>query len=131
MGSLLHSALSTQHSALTKASRFLFVPDDQVVYQPDAVEKVLKKGDGQGLTVLRELSPILERVGEWTAAALEHAVNGYCQEKSLGLGKVAQPLRVAVSGGTVSPPIFESLELLGRERTLLRIDRCLAAAERP
>ena len=43
----------------------------------------------------------------------------------LKLGKVAQPIRVAVSGGTVSPPIFESLEFLGRARTLARIDRCL------
>jgi glutamyl-tRNA synthetase len=106
----------------------LFTPDDAVEYQADAVEKVLKKGDGQGLAVLRDLGPVLEGVGEWTAGALEAAVNGYCQEKALGLGKVAQPLRVAVSGGTVSPPIFESLELLGRERTLGRIDRCLRAA---
>ena len=46
-------------------------------------------------------------------------------EALLGLGKVAQPIRVAVSGGTVSPPIFESLEFLKRERTLARLDRCL------
>ena len=112
-----------------EASRFLFVPDEQVGYQPDAVEKVLKKGDAQGLTVLRELRPVLAGVGGWTIAGLEGAVNPYCEQKGLGLGKVAQPLRVAVSGGTVSPPIFESLELLGRESTLNRIDRCLAAAQ--
>ena len=111
-----------------EASRFLFVPDEQVRYQPDAVDKVLKKGDGQGLTVLRELRPVLEGVGQWTVAGLEAAVNPYCEAKGLGLGKVAQPLRVAVSGGTVSPPIFESLELLGRERTLARLGRCLEAA---
>jgi glutamyl-tRNA synthetase len=46
----------------------------------------------------------------------------------LGLGKVAQPLRVAVTGTTVSPPIFESLEMLGKDRTLARIDRCLTVA---
>jgi glutamyl/glutaminyl-tRNA synthetase len=42
------------------------------------------------------------------------------------LGKVAQPIRVAVSGGTVSPPIFQSLEFLGQSATLKRIDRCIA-----
>ena len=111
-----------------EASRFLFTPDEQIAYQGDAVEKVLKKGDAQGMTVLRELRPVLASVGDWSAPALEAAVNHYCEQKGLGLGKVAQPLRVAVSGGTVSPPIFESLELLGRDRTLGRIDRCLAQA---
>ena len=111
-----------------EASRFLFVPDEQIVYQPDAIEKVLKKGDAQGLSVLREIKGVLEPVTDWTAANLESAVNRYCEQKSLGLGKVAQPIRVAVSGGTISPPIFESLEMLGRERTLSRLDRCLRAA---
>jgi glutamyl-tRNA synthetase len=111
-----------------EAARFLFTPDEGIVYQPDAIEKVLKKGDGQGLAVLREVRPVLEGAGEWTPVNLEAAVSRYCEQKGLGLGKVAQPIRVAVSGGTVSPPIFESLELLGRDRTLTRIDRCLAAA---
>ena len=110
------------------ASRFLFIPGEQVTWQPDAIEKVLKKGDAQGLAVLRDLRPILERVTDWTAPTLEAAVNSYCEQKGLGLGKVAQPLRVAVSGGTVSPPIFDSLEMLGHSRTLRRIDRCLDAA---
>jgi glutamyl-tRNA synthetase len=59
---------------------------------------------------------------------LETAVKQYCDAKSLGLGKVAQPLRVAISGSTVSPPIFESLEFLGKDRTMTRLDRCLATA---
>jgi glutamyl-tRNA synthetase len=111
-----------------EASRFLFMPDEQIVYDPDAVEKVLKKNDAQGLNVLRDVRPILEGVADWTAHNLEAAVNRYCETKGLGLGKVAQPIRVAVSGGTVSPPIFESLEMLGRERTLSRMNRCLEAA---
>jgi len=111
-----------------ESSRFLFVPDDHIEYQADAVDKVLKKNDGQGLNVLRDLQPILASVTDWKAHDLEAAVNRYGEEKGLGLGKIAQPIRVAVSGGTVSPPIFESLEMLGRERTLARIDRCLTGA---
>jgi len=109
-------------------SRFLFVLDDQITYEPDAVEKVLKKQEGQGMTVLRDLRPILANVTDWTAHALDAAVKHHAEEKQLGLGKVAQPLRVAVTGTTVSPPIFESLEFLGRERTLSRINRCIGAA---
>jgi glutamyl-tRNA synthetase len=111
-----------------EASRFLFMRDDEIVYQADGIEKVLKKGDAQGLAALREVRGVLAGVSEWTAASLEAAVNGYCEQKQFALGKVAQPVRVAVSGGTISPPIFESLEFLGRERTLARIDRCLSVA---
>src|SRR5205823_14965053 len=64
-----------------EASRFLFMPDEQIVYQPDAAEKVLKKGDGQGLAVLRDLRPVLDSAGDWTVANLEAAVNGYCEQK--------------------------------------------------
>jgi glutamyl-tRNA synthetase len=111
-----------------ETSRFLFVPDDRIEYQPEAVDKVLKKNDALGLNVLRDLRPILAGVANWTAHDLEAAVNHYGEQNGLGLGKIAQPLRVAVSGGTVSPPIFESLEMLGRDRTLTRIARCVAAA---
>jgi len=111
-----------------ETSRFLFQTDDQIAYEPDAVEKVLKKNDGQGLAVLKDLLPLLTAVTDWKAANIEHAVNAYVEQTKLGLGKVAQPIRVAVSGGTVSPPIFESLELLGKDKTLVRIDRCLTVA---
>jgi glutamyl-tRNA synthetase len=50
------------------------------------------------------------------------------EERSVGLGKVAQPVRVAVSGGTVSPPIDVTLEILGREETLRRLERAQVVA---
>jgi glutamyl/glutaminyl-tRNA synthetase len=106
-----------------EASRFLFTADEQITYTPEAVEKVLNKQNGK--SVLAELRPLLAGVSSWTAASLDGAVKGYAERTGLGLGKIAQPLRVAVSGSTISPPIFESLEMLGRERTLARINRCL------
>jgi glutamyl-tRNA synthetase len=114
-----------------EACRFLFTPDDAIEYADDAVEKVLRKGNNAGLTALRDVRGVLETVTHWTAAGLEGAVKGFCDRTGLGLGKVAQPVRVAVSGTTVSPPIFDSLEFLGRERTLGRIDRCLALVDGP
>ncbi|WP_044560048.1 glutamate--tRNA ligase [Azospirillum sp. B4] len=58
---------------------------------------------------------------DWTAATLEGIVRAYAEETGLKLGKVAQPLRAALSGSTVSPPIFEVAEVLGRAETLARI----------
>jgi glutamyl-tRNA synthetase len=109
-------------------SAFFFTADEQIVYAPDAMEKVLKKNEKQGLNALTAIGPVLAGVSEWTAAALEAAVKNYCESTGLGLGKVAQPIRVAVSGTAVSPPIFESLEFLGREMTLARIARCISVA---
>ena len=60
------------------------------------------------------------------AGAAAHAVvHGVAERRGLGLGKVAQPIRVAVSGDAVSPPIDETLELLGREQTETRIARAI------
>ncbi|TWB44317.1 glutamate--tRNA ligase [Nitrospirillum pindoramense] len=60
-------------------------------------------------------------VPDWTAATLEGVVRAYAEETGLKLGKLAQPLRAALSGSTVSPPIFEVAEVLGRVETLARI----------
>jgi glutamyl-tRNA synthetase len=78
------------------------------------------------LTALQAARGILAAVADWTAANLETAIKTHCESAGLALGKVAQPIRVAVSGTTISPPIFHTLEFLGRERTLRRIERCLS-----
>jgi glutamyl-tRNA synthetase len=108
-----------------EASRFLFVPDEQIEFDPQAVEKVLRKNNAAGLSVLRDIRAILENVPQWHAHDIEEAVKNYCEQKQLGLGNVAQPIRVAISGSTISPPIFQSVEFLGKMPTLARIDRCL------
>jgi glutamyl-tRNA synthetase len=108
--------------------RFFFVPDDQIAFDAKAVEKVLKKDGGAGLATLEEVRALLAGAPEWRAEPLEGAIKQYCEGKGLGLGNVAQPIRVAISGTTVSPPIFHSLEFLGKERSLARIDRCLKQA---
>jgi glutamyl-tRNA synthetase len=103
----------------------LFAADDAYEYQEKAVRKVLAKGDGAGFEALRALRPRLAEC-EWTPEATHAAVEAVCEELGVGMGKVAQPLRVAVTGSTVSPSITDTLELLGRDKTLARIDRCLA-----
>ena len=63
----------------------------------------------------------------WQATKLHELVQAVAAESGAGLGKVAQPIRVAVSGGSVSPPIDVTLEILGRDTTLQRLDRAIAA----
>ena len=108
-----------------ESSAFLFIPDDQIQYDAGAIDKVLLKQEKQGATVLRDLRIVLSNLTDWTTHTLESAVQSYCDAKQLALGKVAQPLRVAITGNTISPPIFPSLEMLGKPSTLSRIDRCM------
>ena len=76
-------------------------------------------------TPLRQLREALTALPEWRAESIHEAVQRVAGERDLALGKVAQPLRVAVSGTAVSPPIDVTLELLGRAKTLARIERAL------
>jgi len=105
-------------------SGILFEDDDAVEYDPKAVKKVLAKADGQGWSVLGELRGLLADC-DWAEAPLDKLIADYCQQHDLGMGKVAQPLRVAVTGRTISPGLTDTLLLLGKDRTLGRIERCL------
>jgi glutamyl-tRNA synthetase len=101
---------------MAENSRFFFT--EEVALDPKAADKHLS-ADARAL--LAELRGRLAALGDWTAAAVHAELEGLAKEKSLGLGKVAQPLRVAVTGGTVSPPIDQTLALLGQARTLARL----------
>jgi glutamyl-tRNA synthetase len=101
---------------MAEGSRFFFV--EEVTLDPKAAEKHLT-ADARGL--LRELAARFEQLSDWNPAALHGTLEAFAQEKGLGLGKVAQPLRVAVTGGTISPPIDQTLTLLGQKRSLARL----------
>lgn len=102
----------------------LFVTDDAYEFDAEAVAKVLAKGENGGFGVLEQLRPLLGE-SAWDTAALETLLEGFCAKGGLGMGKVAQPLRVAVTGTTISPAIYDTLLILGKDKTLARIDRCL------
>jgi len=104
-------------------SRFLFLDNDNIEYDDKAVKKVLLKDDGLAvLTTVRDRLAAMER---FTGQAIEDMLRRLAEEKQAGLGKVAQPLRVAICGTTISLPIFDSVEMLGKEKTLARIDNTL------
>jgi glutamyl-tRNA synthetase len=71
--------------------------------------------------VIAALLPALEQVGEWSAASTEAVVRVYAEATGLKLGKVAQPLRAALTGRSTSPGVFDVLAVLGREESLARL----------
>lgn len=110
-------------------SAALFVDDEQIEFDPDAVKQHWLKNDREGLRILRDVRGQLATLNDWTAATIEPAIRQMADNAKLGLGKVAQPIRIAITGKTISPSIFASLELLGREKSLGRIDRALTHGE--
>jgi len=84
-------------------------------------EKAAKQLTGETKPHLAAMASRLAGLGDWTAAAIEADVRAYAEGAGLGLGKVAQPLRAALTGTTVSPPVFDVMAVLGREETLARI----------
>ncbi|MDQ2101360.1 glutamate--tRNA ligase [Azospirillum isscasi] len=91
-------------------------------------EKAAALLDGKGRGVLTDLAARFEAEADFTAAALEALVRAFAEERGEKLGKIAQPLRAALTGSTVSPPIFEVAELLGRAETLARMKDAATAA---
>jgi len=102
---------------------FLFA--DEVEFDGKAVRKVLHKNEGAGLAVLGEMREVLKGVDPWESAYIEGVLERIGDARGLGMGQIAQPLRVALTGTAVSPGLGDTLALVGRDESLRRIDRCL------
>jgi glutamyl-tRNA synthetase len=94
---------------------------DKIAYDPDAVAKGWKDRDASR-ELLVEARETLSQVAKWQTDELEPALRALAESKGLGAGKLFAPLRVALTGQSASPGIFEVLEVLGRERSLERIN---------
>ena len=104
-----------------EAARFFFTAP--TAYDAKSVKKHLLKGGGlQRLPLIRQ---VLTDVGRWEGPSLERALTQMCEDVGVGLGKVAQPLRIALSGSAVTPGIYEVLEYLGRDETIDRLTACI------
>ncbi len=103
---------------------FLFVPDERFRVDADDAAKVLT---GEGRQVAAAAYDALSPLTDWSTPAIEQALRAALVDR-LGLKPrhAFGPVRVAVTGRRVSPPLFESLELLGRERSLARLQQAQA-----
>ena len=100
---------------LMESARFLVA--SRPLAMDDKAEAILA---GEGRAVLQALLPVLGQT-EWAAPALEAAVKNFAESRGLKLGKLAQPLRAALTGAATSPGIFDVLAALGRDESLSRI----------
>ena len=101
---------------LADSTAFLFA--DRPLSMDEKAAQILADG---GREVVAALLPRFEALADWSAASTEAEVRAYAEEAGLKLGKVAQPLRAALTGRAVSPGVFDVLEVLGREESLGRL----------
>lgn len=104
------------------AEKSLFLYREVESYDEKAVKKHFKAPANERLS---EIRTALADLDDWNLEALDAAVRGVAESAEVGMGKVAQPIRVALTGVPVSPPIDHTLWLLGRERTLARLDAAI------
>lgn len=107
---------------------FLTLPDDGVQIDPAAWTKAAKKTDAT--RVLQLARERFEQV-EWNATSIHEATLAVAEEVDGKLRVVQAPIRLAVTGSAFGLPLFDSLEVLGRERTLVRLDRAAASPPQP
>lgn len=102
---------------LSEGAAFLFAKRPLTM-----TDKAAKLLDEDGKARLTQVSQCLKAENDWTIEALEASLKALAEDLELGLGKLAQPMRAALTGTTTSPGIFDVLVLLGREEALARID---------
>lgn len=108
---------------------FAFIADDAIEYDGKALHKALLKGDAKGLEMLKFFVDELDSIDPFTPEGIEQGVAAFCEKHEVGMGKVAQPIRVAVTGGPVSPPLGQTLAIIGKAAVSARIQRCIHEAE--
>jgi glutamyl-tRNA synthetase len=110
-----------------KPAAFALVSDDALAFDPASMDKALKSGGGAGRALLASLREVIAANADDSPTAVNAAIEAFATSKGIKVGDAAQPLRVAVTGSTVSPGLGETIAVLGKQSTLKRIDRCLAA----
>ncbi len=119
---VLHQERFKTFQDLLNQIQFFFT--DTVEYDPAAVDKFLKK-EGAG-DLLREVHATLSAVNNFEKKHLEDSLRALTGKIGVGFSKLAQPIRVAITGKSVSAGIFETMELLGREKTLGRLAHAIS-----
>ena len=99
---------------------------EEIEYDPAAVAKNWKD-PAEASALLQAARDALAKVSDWKTESLEASLRGLAEQRGIAAGKVFQPLRVALTGLTVSPGIFEMLVQMGRDLSLKRIDKAISA----
>jgi len=119
----LHQKRARTLREMAEQMRYYFADDVAVEYEDDAVRKHLK---GEELADrLRELHDTLAAIKPFDVVSAEAALRKLAEQHNIGAGKLIHPLRLALTGRAVSPPVFDVAAVLGKERTLRRLSRLI------
>jgi len=105
---------------LAEKARFIF--SDELEYDPKGIKKFFTP---EKVPLLEGLIAELSTLNEFTASRIEGAMRGYLEQEERKLGEIAQTCRVALTGQTKGPGLFETMEVLGRERAVARLRRAI------
>jgi len=105
---------------MAESARFYFL--DEVAYDPAATKKFLTP---DALPMMKDIYVRIQGIGEFTGKNMEKVFLDFIEERQVKLGRIAQPLRVALTGTGVSPGLFEVMDVLGREKVLERIEKAI------
>ena len=114
------NARSKTLDEMAEAARFYY--EDTVSYDPAAADKFMKSEALEPLTLLAQR---MDALSEFTVAGLETVFLSVMEETGLKLGKIAQPVRVALTGKTASPGLFEIMEILGKNQVIARLKQSI------
>ena len=103
---------------LAEQGAFYFIDDADLDHDPAAVKKFMKASRGENLDAL---IVALEGVEAWTEASLETTIQEFLTTHELKLSRIAQPVRVSLTGQRVGPGLYETLAAMGRDRSLARL----------
>ncbi len=119
----LYQPRSSTMADMARQCAFFFVPDDALTYDEKAVKKHIKSGS---LDILKAIRQDLALEKDFSQKTLEKTLKDCALQKDIKFPRLAQPLRIAVTGSTMSPAMDETLATLGKEKVLARLDRFLA-----
>ncbi len=108
---------------------FLFADTDSIEYDEKAVAKHVNKGEPSGLELLKSFAPEIAGIDPFTPDGIEASLASFCESSNIKLGKLAQPIRVAMTGSAVSPPLGVTLAALGKDTVQARVTRLLTTLD--
>jgi len=110
-----------------KQASFALIGDDEYAFDPAAVKKAIQGGTPTGLTLLNAILPEIKAAPQFDPLSVQALLDHCAAMQGVQVGNIAQPLRVALTGGPVSPPINLVMALLGKDSVVRRIERCVAS----
>ena len=114
------------HTLKELAEQTTYLFKDFSEYDEKAQKKLF---NGKSLEPMRLVTDKLTDLKDWTKETINATIRALSEEMGLGLGKIMQPMRLAVTGGTNSPSLDETLSLLGKEKTIARLSKAVIVIE--